>query len=342
MMNLLTTQTKNTSDVSSTKDHPPKKNKICLKTAIKFAPLIIFIIMLSCVLYFTGETNKVLMKGTDFIPMDRTFFLHFLWVLPAMIITRLILDGLFQKISFVFMSKRYFTKNGNELTEEGQKCIPRISLNLYKVVWFILSTYAAFVAVQNAGHPADVLWNFNIDSMFKEGQFPNVYFKTESLFYHITYMSHLTYYIIDFFYLIYINEKSPDFVSLIIHHVVTIYLALLSYFGGATHCFIIGLYDLGIGSLVNNVFRITLYMDPNTLIKAGQMFIMALVFLYTRVIVFGYVGYDICARSSKYWITDHLFFFNVILYMLQIYWVYQMFMKSYVLFKTWIKENATH
>lgn len=164
--------------------------------------------------------------------------------------------------------------------------------------------------------------------MFKEG-FPNCFFHSKPEYFNYYYLGALAFHITDLIWLLGIYELQTDFLMMLVHHFCTISLITFSYLSNYSNvgCIVIFLHD--IGDIFVYIARIFLNTKAPEFTKVSSGILLLLVWIYTRIYVFGGMLFDIYDGISTHfnWININLVTFLCFLYVLHCYWVFLIFKK---------------
>ena len=175
-----------------------------------------------------------------------------------------------------------------------------------------------------------------------EDKYPNFYFFHKPKYFDFLYMMNLCYYLTDLIWLIWINEPTNDYNLMIIHHISTIVLIFFSFWTNTSNIGSMIFYLHNIGNVFVYFLRVFMYSDLNTIIKGMMTMVLIVIWIYTRLFVFGklimIVYYDLTPWSL---VIYFLWPLAVILYIMHVYWVYEILNKLKLLLTTNTVEDVS-
>ena len=227
-------------------------------------------------------------------------------------------------------------------TEEARLYESKIRSNTFKSLYnLFITVFGYYVLSQISYYPKELLGNGDITKMF-EDKYPNFYFFHKPKYFDFLYMMNLCYYLTDLIWLIWINEPTNDYNLMIIHHISTIVLIFFSFWTNTSNIGSMIFYLHNIGNVFVYFLRVFMYSDLNTIIKGLMTMVLIVIWIYTRLFVFGklimIVYYDLTPWSL---VIYFLWPLAVILYIMHVYWVYEILNKLKLLLTTNTVEDVS-
>jgi hypothetical protein len=268
-------------------------------------------------------------------------FVHLLWELPLTILSKLFIEKIAGYFAFSLISSRYKHADGSP-TEEAQIYANKIRSNTFKTVYnLFIVIFGYFVLSQLKYYPKEFFGEGDLKRIF-EDKYPDFYFHDKPKYFDFLYMMNLCYYLTDLIWLVWISEPTSDYNLMIIHHVSTILLIFFSFWTNTSNIGSMIFYLHNIGNVVVYMIRVLMYSELSTIIKGAMTVGLIAVWIYTRLFVFGKLilltWYDLTNWSI---VIYFLWPLAVILYILHVYWVYEILKKLQLLIKTNTVEDVS-
>jgi hypothetical protein len=247
---------------------------------------------------------------------------------------------------YLILQKNYKTENKeDENYQLGKIYHKKLCTNAFKVTYFIaISIISYYILRQLDFFPTSLGGSGEIVNMFKDG-YPGYFFFWKPDYFNIYYLGTLGYHVIDLIWLCCFYELQSDFVMMILHHVCTISLIFFSYMANYTNvgCIVMFLHDFS--DIFVYAIRTMINTDLGKITKVLSGVILLVVFVYTRIYVFGDLLYSIITEFTRLDCWDYmntlLTLFLSFLYVMHIYWVYSILKKmADAIFKNKISDTG--
>lgn len=241
-----------------------------------------------------------------------------------MLVIKVAFEMLVYPIAERITAKKYKNPEDKELYALGRVYMKKTATNIYKLFfYFFMVIFGYRILSQLDYFPTSLGGSGYIMRMF-ETSFPEFFYHWKPDYFDIYYLTSLGYCMTDLIWLIFIYELQSDFVMMLLHHVCTISLISFSYLTNWSNigCIVLFLHDLG------DVFvywtRIIINTDIKSIFTIFSAVILLIVFIYTRIYVFGEAILSIVKGISwDYYCGDIcLTLFLCFLYIMHINWVY--------------------
>ncbi len=180
-------------------------------------------------------------------------------------------------------------------------------------------------------YPVELLGSGQISFIYEKGYPLNKFFWKPEYF-AVYYLGGLAFCILDLIWLIFIYERQSDFIQMLLHHFCTISLISFSYLTNCSNigCIILFLHD------VTDIFvysmRLIVNSDLGSILKITSGLLLVTVFIYLRLYVFYLCIWAVFNLSgTEFGIRSEYIFvlFLTFLYIMHVFWVYQIFKKIY-------------
>lgn len=215
--------------------------------------------------------------------------------------------------------------------ELGKIYKKKIATNIFKIIFYLSMTWFGYSILNQLNYfPVELGGVGSLKNLVEEG-YPKSLLHTKPAYFDIYYMTALGYCLTDLIWLLFIYELQTDFNMMLLHHSCTISLISFSYLTNYSHagCVILFLHD--VGDIFVYFMRIIINIKIQSFLKIGAGLIFVLVFIYTRIFVFGKVLYTLVFDTTweKGVEIYVLITFGCFLYMMHVNWVYLIFKKIY-------------
>lgn len=246
---------------------------------------------------------------------------------PLIIISKLI----FEKYSkeFIYknvLSKKYKNLENKELFAQGLIYKSRLATNFFKIFYYIFVIVCGhFIFKQSDTFPWELFGSGEFSKMFETGHLNLLFWKMPQYFKEY-YLISLSYVLVDFFWLVFINELSTDFLFNLLHHSATICLIFFSYATqqGQPGSVILYMHDLS-GVFVY-IIKTAIQTDCPKFITILIAIITLFAFVFYRCLYLSKIIYTFGYGTQSWNIYNlTLWRFLFFLLFLQIYWTYELF-----------------
>ncbi len=177
----------------------------------------------------------------------------------------------------------------------------KIISNYFKMMFYATSTiFGYYVLGKQKFFPKSLFGSGSLSYFYS--LYPNSFFLEKPPLFEVLYNFNLGYIFFDSYYL-FINKMQSDFLLMFLHHVATISLVIVSHISNYSFVGAITFYLHYIGDMFVYFARISLYMKTPDKIKIFLSVLLVIVFIYTRLYVFGDLIYNL-SYGNPYVKTD--------------------------------------
>jgi len=227
-------------------------------------------------------------------------------------------------ISESIITRKYLDPSDEVNYQMGKVYIKKLSTNIFKLCFYTFMTiFGYYLLYQLDYFPTTLGGRGNMMKMFEPG-YPDMYFHWKPNYFNIYYLTGLGFCLTDLIWLIFVYELQSDFVMMLLHHLCTISLIMFSFLTNYTNigCIVLFLHDFG--DIFVYITRLVINTDAQSYLKISTAVILVVVFIYTRLFVFGTLLYSIWSGMTWgfKWPDTSLFLFLCFLYIMHVNWVY--------------------
>jgi hypothetical protein len=227
--------------------------------------------------------------------------------------------------------KKYNDPKDKQNYEIGKVYKKKLATNIFKIFFYLFMTTLGFYLLSQLEYfPTSLGGEGALHKMFEKG-FPDCMFHWKPENFEIYYMTGLGFCLTDLIWLLFIYELQTDFKMMLLHHLCTISLITFSYLTNYTNVGSIILFLHDIGDIFVYFARIIINIEVKSAFKSSSGILLVIIFIYTRIYVFGHVLYTIYTTITWKWESEMycLYVFLCFLYMMHINWVYLILKKIY-------------
>lgn len=234
------------------------------------------------------------------------------------------------KVCEKIMKKAYrFPTNENDRFN-GKKYRLKLPDHAFKIVmYFALTVFGYYILKDLNYFPKSLLGKGWLPNMFIKG-YPNSFYLEKPPLFDFYYMVCLSFFISDFIWLLFINEKQTDFINMLLHHICTITLIIFSHLVHYSNVGSIVIFLHLETDILVHLTRFFLQIEIPEIIREITGFLLLCNFVYARVYVLGDIIYVLYHYVTWKGIVDwFLLIFLVIIYIMHINWAIMLLQKSF-------------
>lgn len=231
---------------------------------------------------------------------------------------------MFTPLSQVILSRKFKDPSDEQNFALGKVYVKKLATNFYKFLFYITTTTVGYTILSQLEYfPTELGGSGSLEKMY-EGGFMGYYFHIKPEYFDLYYLGGLAYIFSDLIWLLFVYEMQSDFLLMLLHHFCTISLITFSYFTNHSNIGSIVLFLHDMGDIFVYLVRSIIRTDVNSVIKILSGTGLLIVFVYTRIYVFGKVILSFYNYASWPWsfIPSCLWVFMVLLYIMHLHWVY--------------------
>lgn len=277
------------------------------------------------------EERKEIIPSGIVLPSVYDFRLA-LYSMIIITIFKLIIETASKPIIYKLADSKHIAKdNSPEALKLEKVFIKRMSTNIFKLTYFLTVVILGhFVVVNIEFFPKLLFAKGDLLELFKERPelnlpegTPSHLFFTKPDYFNIYYMTTLAYSLVDFIWLLFINERGIEFETMRLHHICTITLVSFSYLTNGSHVGIIIFYLHDLTDIMVYLCKIVISLRISDAPKLVVCAMLLLSFLVYRMYLFGYIIYAIIMYLN-YWHIFNCFLIVCLclLFVLHCWWIY--------------------
>ena len=165
----------------------------------------------------------------------------------------------------------------------------KIISNFFKMMFYTFTSVLGFYYLSNEKFfPTSLLGKGSLYYFYE--QYPNSFFLHKPAFIDVIYHINFGYVLFDCYYL-YTQKMQSDFLLMLLHHIATISMVIISWVSNYTMIGSVIFYLHYVGDMFVYFVRLSLYIKTPDRLKVSLSVILVLVFIYTRIYVFGSLIY---------------------------------------------------
>ena len=253
----------------------------------------------------------------------KTTILTFILLIPKVLI---------EKALFPFTEKILVEKyEQKEYKHEKEKAKRKMAIYGVKFIhYLVLTIHSYFVFNKLEFFPKELLGNGEMNKLYYRGLKSFSFFERPQYF-DLHYLINLAYTFADLICVVFIYDGQTDILVMIFHHFCTISLILFSYYNHQDGIGTLILFLHNASDIIVYMGRTILYIAAPPIIKKVHSVILLIVFVYTRLFVYGKLIYDYFFNSTwnSFGINDAFKFLLVCLYILHCSWTYKLLKIAY-------------
>jgi len=227
------------------------------------------------------------------------------------------------------VSTKYKDPTDIENYNLGRIYIKKQSTNFYKICFYILYVIFGYIVLKDLNYfPSYFGGSGDFQNMFIDGNMDSTYYKPP--LFKVYYMMFLSHNLTDIIYLLFIYEQQTDFHLMFLHHTCTISLIFFSHFTNHSHIGALVMFFHDIADIIVYYMRSIINSDCSGPHKIIGGIVLMIVYIYTRLFVFGKLIYC-CMINQSDWnmMYTTLWYFMCFLYSIHCYWLLQIGKKVY-------------
>jgi ceramide synthetase len=240
------------------------------------------------------------------------------------------------------LSIKYKDPSNVEDFSLGKIYTKKLCQNFYKVFFYIANVYFGYNVLKDVEFfPTWLGGKGDFANLYKDEKM-NIFFDKPAYF-NLYYMIYLSHNLTDLVYLLFIYEKQTDFPLMFLHHSCTISLIVFSYLTNHSNFGVIVMFIHDIADILVYYMRSVINTDVPEFIKITGGVKLLIVYIYTRIFVFGKLLYSCYVEKHDWDIAfTTLWVFLDFLFTIHLYWLFQILKKLYnALFKKEISDTAS-
>lgn len=219
------------------------------------------------------------------------------------------------------MKKSYQDPKTDSDRELAQKYKVKLPDHLFKIIFYSLMSIFGFCILRNLDYfPKSLGGTGYFPNVIKKG-YPGSFFDTKPRYFTFYYMFNLAFFSFDSVWF-FIMPKQIDFITMIVHHICTIFLIIFSYFTNISHVGCVVLYLHVFSDIFVHLAKFFIQTDAPEYITGFFGILVVFVFWHTRIFVLGNILYSLWRYSDFSWhrICYFLYVFLVVIFLMQIEW----------------------
>jgi hypothetical protein len=246
--------------------------------------------------------------------------------------------------SEVLLAKKYQNIDDEANYSLGRVYVKKLSTNMFKLIFYIFMTVLGYILLKQLDYfPTSLGGKGYLMKIFESG-YPGTFYHWKPDYFDFYYLTALGFCVTDLIWLVFVYELQSDFIMMLLHHICTISLLSFSFLTNYSNigCIVLILHD--IGDIFVYVTRIVINTDAKSFIKLSTATLFVLIFIYTRLFVFGELIYTIFKGITWgfKWPDTSLTLFLCFLYIMHINWVYLILKKIFTgLVENKIEDTAS-
>ena len=201
--------------------------------------------------------------------------------------------------------------------------------NVFKLFYYIFIVVIGFLVLKDEDYfPKALMGTGTFSNVFKNG-YPDLFFHTKPAYFNYYFLGCLAFHITDLIWLVFIYELQTDFLMMLLHHMCTVSLIVMSYLSNYSNIGSVILFLHDFGDIFVYITRLFLNTNSNDFLKVLSGFVLLLVFGYTRIYVYGIILYETFHGLSTHFnmVNKTLWGLLCFLYILHVLWVYMILKK---------------
>jgi hypothetical protein len=258
----------------------------------------------------------------------------------------LFIEWALRPLMYLILQSSYKTEDPNDVNYYNGKIYhKKLCISGYKMIYFIFISVVSFNILKQLNFfPTTLGGSGQVVNMLEAG-FPEYFFFWKPDYFNIYYLANLSYHLTDLIWLVFFYELQNDFVMMILHHICTVSLIVFSYMSNYSNVGSIVMFLHDFSDIFVYLIRIVINTDAPKALKVASAVVLLIVFIYTRIYVFGHLLYTLLVqfvyRLGWNYMSAPLFIFLTFLYVMHIYWVYAILKKmAAAVFKDKIEDTC--
>jgi hypothetical protein len=246
---------------------------------------------------------------------------------------------------YLILQSSYKTEDKNDENHHlGKIYHKKLCISGFKMIYFIVAIATGYSILNQLDFfPTSLGGNGELKNMFNAG-YPGYMFFWKPDYFDIYYLACLSYHVVDLIWLVFFYELQSDFVMMILHHICTISLVVFSYMSNYSNVGSVVMFLHDFSDIFVYLIRTVINTDAGKIWKVISGAVLLVIFIYTRIYVFGELIYTLFVYYSKLgWnpMNTPLTIFLAFLYVMHIYWVYSILKKmAAAVFKNKIEDTC--
>jgi len=277
--------------------------------------------------YMPDYIQQLYEKYPDYKFPEYSDFLIAFAFMPLFVVLREITNKCTKKLATAMIGKKFKDPSDLENFNIGKVYIKKQSCNFYKVVFYIFNVIFGYIVLKDLNYfPVYFGGSGEFKNIYANGKIDMTFYKPP--LFTVYYMFYLSHNLTDMIYLLFIYEQQTDFPLMFLHHTCTISLIFFSHFTNLSHIGAIVMFLHDIADIVVYYMRSIINTDCGEFQKVSGGIILLLIYIYTRLFVFGKLIYS-CYDNLSNMMDQTLWYFMCFLYVIHSYWLLQIVKKIY-------------
>ena len=258
-------------------------------------------------------------------------FIDCLYIIPIICLIKVVFNRVFYSFILNYLlSSKYKNPEDKENYKMKDIFAKKLTTNFFKATYFITIVAFAYFSCKDADYfPYELGGSGDIMNSFNQGLKYFIYYDKPK-YLDLYYLISFSYVLSDFIWLLFIYESQSDFPLMLLHHIVTIALIGFSHLVNISQLGVITLFCHDVTDIFVYITRIIINTDLKDNYKLAFCSLLLLNYLYTRIYVFGKLFYLETVYANEWSLfLSTLWYFQIILLVMNVYWLYQIILRFY-------------
>ena len=255
-----------------------------------------------------------------------------LYFIPIIALIKLFSKKPMTKFCCRIMKEAYRHPKNDKDRQLYEKYKEKLPDHLFKIIFYTIISVFGFCILRNMDYFPKTLGGVgHISNILKNG-YPRCFLHEPPPYFTFYYMFGLSFFTCDSIWFFFIPRQS-DFINMILHHILTISLIVVSYYTNTSNIGSVVLFLHIFSDIFVHGVKFFLQTDVHEFFKNFLGIIVLLDFLYVRMFALGSILYTLWHISNFSWhrICWFLYIFLAILYLMHFNWTLMMVQKFFAL-----------